>query len=469
MTNAGAIGGGVYLGTVGGGTVTNQSGATITNGATAVLGAVVIGSYNFGNVIRGGGGTVTNAGAIVGTGTFIGGPYRGTDGVVITTGNVINLSGAIITSAAANGVYIIGSGASSVTNQAGGTITGATNGVSTSIAAGDSTVTNAGAITGTAASGIYLQNGGSVSVTNQAGGTITGGVNGVQFKGGAAFLIVTVTNAGTITGTSGAGVSLGTGGGNGIKSANITNLPARRSAAPRASTSTTVRARDDDQCGHHHRDRRHRDHIAGRGLQHPDLADRLGAQWHRDRHRRRGLRSRLVLQGTGTANNNFQQFAILEVDASGIWALNGVFTTTSPESAVINSGTLVIGDGSHPGAQFPGAVTVNAGATLGGQGTVGGINGGIAVAPGGTVAPGVVSPFSTLNDTGNVQFDVGSFFNVNVNAAGQNDKLAVGGTATLTGGIVQVAGAAGQLRRVDQLHHPDRGHPQQHHFRRRHL
>jgi outer membrane autotransporter protein len=101
----------------------------------------------------------------------------------------------------------------------------------------------------------------------------------------------------------------------------------------------------------------------------------------------------------------------------------------------------VVGDGTHPGAQFPGGVTIFAGATLGGQGTVGGVT----AAPGGTIAPGVVSPFSTLNVTSNVQFDVGSFFKINVNAAGQTDKLAVGGTATLTGGTVQVVAQSANL------------------------
>jgi outer membrane autotransporter protein len=149
----------------------------------------------------------------------------------------------------------------------------------------------------------------------------------------------------------------------------------------------------------------------------------------------------LVLQGAGTANNNFQNFGTIEVDASGIWALNGVFTSVGRQIADVNSGTLVVGDGTHPGAQFPGGVTIFAGATLGGQGTVGAIT----AAPGGTIAPGVASPFSTLNVTGGVQFDVGSFFKVNVNAAGQTDKLAVGGTATLTGGTVQVVAQSANL------------------------
>ncbi len=433
VTNAGAIGGGVYLGTQGGGTVINQSGATITNGA---LGAVIVGSYTY--PIRGGGGTVTNAGTITGTGTFGGFSGTGTDGVVITTGNVINLNGGIITSAGANGVYIIGSGASSVINQAGGTITGATNGVSAALTASTITVTNAGTITGTAASGIYFNNAGSVSVTNQAGGTIAGGVNGIQFKSHAVYPIVTVTNAGTITGTSGAGVLLGGSGSGAIETASVTNLRGATISGTtgiymyNVSPATVTNAGTITGTGGTAID------IEGRAYNTVILQTGSVLNGTVIGTGSAGFDARLVLQGTGIANNNFEQFGYLEVDASGIWTLNGVVTNASPLSAVINSGTLVIGDGSHPGAQFPGPVTIYAGATLGGQGTVGGINGGIAVAPGGTVAPGIVSPFSTLNDTSTVQFDVTSFFNVIVDAAGQNDALAVGGTATLTGGIVQV-------------------------------
>ena len=91
-------------------------------------------------------------------------------------------------------------------------------------------------------------------------------------------------------------------------------------------------------------------------------------------------------------------------------------------------------------------MTVQSGGTLGGQGTVF-LNSilDVVVAGGGTIAPGVASPFSTLNvtGTGNVQFNTGSFFNVNVNAAGQTDKLALSGTGTLTGGTVQVLAQPG--------------------------
>jgi outer membrane autotransporter protein len=124
------------------------------------------------------------------------------------------------------------------------------------------------------------------------------------------------------------------------------------------------------------------------------------------------------------------------VQASGVWALNGV---SSVNQSIIESGTLVVGDAGHPGAQLTSQVTVDAGGTLGGQGTV---IGNVFAANGATVAPGAASPFSTLNVTGNAQFNTGSLFNVDVNGAGQSDKLAVTGTSTLTGGTVQAQTAA---------------------------
>jgi hypothetical protein len=179
LTNAGTIGGSVGL--AGGGSVINQSGAAINqnNNLNGVY-------FNFVA------GTVVNAGAI-----------KGNDNAIrLFAGDITNLNGGTITSAAGNGVYIFALG--SVTNAAGGTITGATMGISS---LGASTVTNAGAITGTATNGVDLEGGGSVS--NQSGGTISGAVNGVGISNSfSAVTAGTVTNAGAITGTSGAGVSI---------------------------------------------------------------------------------------------------------------------------------------------------------------------------------------------------------------------------------------------------------------------
>jgi outer membrane autotransporter protein len=363
---------------------------------------------NFGFPPRAGGGTVTNAGTITDTGSGA--------GVAITTGTVSNLAGGTITSAAGSGIYFE-IGPVSVTNANGGTITGATNGIDGFLAAG--TVTNAGAITGTAASGIYLGNGGSVA--NQAGGTITG-VTGVKISGNN--VTATVTNAGTITGTGGDGVSISS------QRGSVTNLAGGSITGTTGVYTNTVSPVTITNAGT----------ITGTGGTAIEIAlDNIentlilqtGSVLNGNVSADYEEPNILILQGTGTANNQFVNFSTLEVEASGVWTLNGV---NSVLGGTIVSGTLVIGDASHPGAEAGGSMTIDAGATLGGQGTVGGI----AAAPGGTVAPGIVSPFSTLNDSGTVQFDVGSFFNVIVNAAGQNDALAASGTATLTGGIVQV-------------------------------
>ena len=84
-----------------------------------------------------------------------------------------------------------------------------------------------------------------------------------------------------------------------------------------------------------------------------------------------------------------------------------------------------------------GLVTVNGGGLLGGTGTVGSIT----TLSGGTVAPG--NSIGTLTVAGNAAFAAGSTFQVEANAAGQSDRLAVGGAATLAGGTVQVLAAAG--------------------------
>ena len=430
LTNSGNIGGNVDI--TGTGTVTNQAGGTITAGVTLSTQATFDP------------GTLTNAGAI---GSGAGGNAVTFNGI----GSLTNLSGGTLTGGT-DGVYLSFGG--NVTNQAGATITGGTNGVYA--LAGPTTVTNTGAITGAAGNGISLRVGGSVvnqaggaiaggvngvylqqqsvygssSVANQAGGAIVGGTNGVKIAGtgGAG----TVTNAGSITGTSGTGVSVAT-----TIFVSVTNLAGGTIAGATgvyvfSKKSTVTNAGT----------------ITGSGgtaidfgsSQNAALILQTGSVINGDAVTS-SINGRVFLQGAGTANNLFSGFFLLDVQASGVWALNNVntfgFTT-------IESGALVIGDASHPGAQLTNSsVTVQAGATLGGQGTV--IMSGptpIFVAGGGTIAPGVASPFTTLNVTGGAQFNTGSLFNVNVNGAGQTDKLALTGTATLVGGTVQVQPAA---------------------------
>jgi outer membrane autotransporter protein len=109
--------------------------------------------------------------------------------------------------------------------------------------------------------------------------------------------------------------------------------------------------------------------------------------------------------------------------------LTGVSTYTGV--TLVNGGILSVN------GTLASAVTVNAPGTLKGTGTVGGA----ALGSGAIVAPG--NSIGTLHVAGNVSFGAGSTYQVEVNAVGQSDLIAATGTATLSGGIVQVLAAPG--------------------------
>lgn len=98
-------------------------------------------------------------------------------------------------------------------------------------------------------------------------------------------------------------------------------------------------------------------------------------------------------------------------------------------STSITSGTLSVS------GRIGGTLAVNAG-RLQGTGTVGATT----VASGGTIAPG--NSIGTLN-TGAITFQTGSIYSVELNDAGQSDKIASGGAATINGGTVQVLARVG--------------------------
>jgi outer membrane autotransporter protein len=126
------------------------------------------------------------------------------------------------------------------------------------------------------------------------------------------------------------------------------------------------------------------------------------------------------MSGSGTINQ-FAGETILTADSS---AFSGPTNVTGGRLAV---------NGSLSGS----VVTVSGGGVLGGIGSVGAI----AANTGGIVAPG--NSIGTLNVGGNVVFGSGSIYQVEVNAAGQSDKLVAGGTATIGGATVQVLAGAG--------------------------
>ncbi|HEV2510987.1 autotransporter domain-containing protein [Bosea sp. (in: a-proteobacteria)] len=108
---------------------------------------------------------------------------------------------------------------------------------------------------------------------------------------------------------------------------------------------------------------------------------------------------------------------------SGTLSLTG--TSTYSGATKVESGKLVVN------GSITSTVTLDGG-TLGGSGTVGGI----VTNSGGTVAPG--NSIGTLTVSGNVAFASGSTYQVEVNAAGQSDRIVASGSAIITGGTVQV-------------------------------
>jgi len=105
-----------------------------------------------------------------------------------------------------------------------------------------------------------------------------------------------------------------------------------------------------------------------------------------------------------------------------ILTANSTYTGTT----TVDGGTLSV-NGSIASSSL---TSVNAGGTLGGNGTVGNLT----IASGGTVAPG--NSIGRLNVSGNVSFAAGSIYQVEANAAGQSDRIVATGKATLGGGSV---------------------------------
>ncbi|HEV2508147.1 autotransporter outer membrane beta-barrel domain-containing protein, partial [Bosea sp. (in: a-proteobacteria)] len=141
-----------------------------------------------------------------------------------------------------------------------------------------------------------------------------------------------------------------------------------------------------------------------------------------------------VMLGSGTltagANNSSTTFSGTITGTGGVTkAGTGTLTLTGTNtytgSTKVSSGKLVVN------GSLASSVTLDGG-TLGGSGTIGGVS----VGSGATVAPG--NSIGTLTVSGNVAFAAGSTYQVEVNAAGQGDRIVASGSATITGGTVQV-------------------------------
>jgi outer membrane autotransporter protein len=112
---------------------------------------------------------------------------------------------------------------------------------------------------------------------------------------------------------------------------------------------------------------------------------------------------------------------------TGAGRLNLTGTSTLSGPTDVQAGNLAVN-----GSLATSVVTVGPKAILSGTGMVGGL----LAQNGATIAPG--NSIGTLNVSGNVGFASGSLYRVEINAAGQSDRIAASGAATLSGGTVQI-------------------------------
>ncbi|MGZ5911474.1 MAG: autotransporter outer membrane beta-barrel domain-containing protein, partial [Reyranella sp.] len=141
--------------------------------------------------------------------------------------------------------------------------------------------------------------------------------------------------------------------------------------------------------------------------------------------------------GGGTFDTNGNTITLASgLTGSGGLAKQGLGTLNLTGNNTYTGGTAVLAGTLAVNGSVTGNVAVGAAGTLGGNGIIGGN-----VVNAGTLAPGNSIGLLTVN--GSYVQAAGSTYQVEVNNAGQGDRINVGGAASIQGGTVQVLAAAG--------------------------
>jgi fibronectin-binding autotransporter adhesin len=152
----------------------------------------------------------------------------------------------------------------------------------------------------------------------------------------------------------------------------------------------------------------------------------------------------IVFNHTGNPNGSDLVFSPTVSGSGSILHENGN-TTLTGDSSGFSGTTAVSGGRLSVNGTLGGTMQVRNGGTLSGSGTIGaGAGSLVTVASGGKIAPGNL--IGTLNVAGSVTFAPGSVYQLEVNAAGQSDRIAATGSAAITGGTVQVLAETGSYR-----------------------
>jgi uncharacterized protein with beta-barrel porin domain len=301
-----------------------------------------------------------------------------------------------------------------MTTGAGTTVSGSTNGISArNYGTGALTITANGNVTGTSGRGINAYNsyGTNLTVTTAAGTTVSGGGDGI-FARNSGSGALTVTVAGTVSGGSGFGI-LTIGRPATITVAGTVNGGAGGAISFDQSTAFANRL----------------DLVTGAVIN-GNVLGGLGTDT-------------LGLSGTGSGSFNVAQLSSFEdgqKTGSGSWTLTGANTGITAFS--VGAGTLFV-NGSLSNAAF----TVNGG-TLGGTGTVGNTQ----VNAGATFMPGSGTPGTSMTVAGNLAFQSGAIYLVQVNPTTASFATVTGSAALA--GTVQAVFAPGSYatRSYDILH-----------------
>ena len=410
--NQGGAGGSGYTGAsgqagsptagAGGGAAGGGAGGTSAGGTGAAGGAGgTSGSPNGGNgqnnsSIDGGGGG--------------GGGYNGNGNGAATISNAAPLSG--------------GSGGNGGDATNGGAGGGGGGGGYGAIITGSAQNTNTGTISG--------GNGGAGgNVTNccfpVAGNGGDGGV-GVQFSTGNA----TLTNSGTISGGNGGAGGVGTAnhnglngaGGAGIVGANITIINSGTISGGLAGDGTTRANAVTFTGGTNVFEFQAGSTVTGNIVAF-SAADtlRLGG----------ATNASFDVSQIGSGSSPYQGFGVFAKFGTSTWTLSGTNTAVQPWS--INAGTLAVN-----GTMANSTMTVNNGGTLSGTGTIGSAT----VNTGGTFAPGSGTPGTSMSLAGNLLFQSGAIYMVQLNPT-TSSSATITGAATLGGATVSASFANGSF------------------------
>jgi len=133
----------------------------------------------------------------------------------------------------------------------------------------------------------------------------------------------------------------------------------------------------------------------------------------------------------GTYTGNMTGTGTLTKTGAGTLTLSG--TNTYTDTTTIDAGSLSVN------GSITSPVTIGAAGTLMGNGMITGD-----VTNSGTLAPG--NSIGTITVNGDYTQNIGSTYQVEVNAAGQSDRLVVTGTATLNDGTVSVLAESGNYK-----------------------